>query len=301
MNTPLICFQNITKTYESFYALDSFSTELESGVIGLLGHNGAGKSTLLRILTQIYQPTSGKILIDHEELQPKHRNLFGYLPEDKGLYQDISLIDQLLYFATLKGVDSTTARARIDEWLEKFMLTDYRNKKIQHMSKGMQQKAQFIASIIHEPPVVVLDEPLSGLDPVNAQVINDYILQAKARGQMILFSTHRMEQAEDIADRIIMINQGKKVIDGDIRTVKKQHFEDKWGFGSSHMDELQEFLNTRQGLVIIETDIKNHIIYVTGSETAARDALSSIPTKIEITEFRKIFPSLQEIFIQYAS
>jgi ABC-2 type transport system ATP-binding protein len=297
-----IQIQNLTKQYGKFLALDDFSSEIsENQIVGLLGPNGAGKSTFLRMLVQIYTPTSGQILIENEKLLPHHRHLFGYLPEDKGLYQDVSLIDQLKYIAELKGLNTQKAHKESYFWLEKFKLQEYAKKRIQSLSKGMQQKIQFITAVIHNPKVVILDEPLSGLDPVNSQIINEYILEAKERGQLVIFSTHRMEQAQELCNSILMINKGKKVLDGDLQEIKKAHFKDTYLVKFSNQIKTLEYLQKHPQVEILEQNREQNEFQIKLNKIDINKITQDLCQLSNLQQVQTLYPSINQIFIQYVS
>jgi ABC-2 type transport system ATP-binding protein len=222
--------QNLSKSYQDKVALDQVNFVIPKGSIyGLLGPNGAGKTTLIRIINRIIQADTGKVLFDGEELSEKHLSRIGYLPEERGLYKKMKVKEQLKYFASLRNYEN--ARKDIDEWLEKFSLTEWANKKVEELSKGMQQKVQFINAVLHQPEFIILDEPFSGFDPVNVALVIKEIRRLNANGSTILYSTHRMESVEELCDDIMMINDAKKVVDGNVFDVKKQFKDDSWKVG----------------------------------------------------------------------
>jgi ABC-2 type transport system ATP-binding protein len=212
---------NVSKRYTNHLALDEVSIRIPEGsIFGLLGPNGAGKTTLIRIINQIINADGGDISIFGEKLQEKHVGTIGYLPEERGLYKKLKVGDQLLYLAQLKGLSRAEAFEKSKVWVKKFEITDWWNKKVEDLSKGMAQKVQFISTVMHEPKLIILDEPFSGFDPVNAQLITEEILQLRERGCTIIFSTHRMESVEDLCDHIALINRSKKVLEGSKKQVK---------------------------------------------------------------------------------
>jgi ABC-2 type transport system ATP-binding protein len=216
--------KGVTKRYSEHTALDQVSVTIpEKTIYGLLGPNGAGKTTLIRIINQIINKDAGEIRVFGELLHEKHIEIIGYLPEERGLYKKMKVGDQLLYLAQLKGLSRSEALARIKVWLEKFQIKDWWHKKVEDLSKGMAQKVQFISTVLHEPKLIILDEPFSGFDPVNAQLITDEILQLKERGCTIIFSTHRMETVESLCDHIAMINKSKKVLEGSKKEIKDSY------------------------------------------------------------------------------
>jgi ABC-2 type transport system ATP-binding protein len=215
---------DVTKVYSEHKALDHVSITIpEKTIYGLLGPNGAGKTTLIRIINQIINADSGEILIFGEKLKEKHIEIIGYLPEERGLYKKMKVGEQLLYLAQLKGLSRHDAMARIKVWLEKFEIKDWWHKKVEDLSKGMAQKVQFISTVLHEPRLIILDEPFSGFDPVNAQLITEKILELKENGSTIIFSTHRMETVESLCDHIALINKSKKILEGPKKQVKENY------------------------------------------------------------------------------
>lgn len=215
---------NITKRYTHHVALDNVSLSIpEKTIFGLLGPNGAGKTTLIRIINQIINADSGEITLFGEKLQEKHIGKIGYLPEERGLYKKLKVGEQLIYLAQLKGLSKKEATEKSKAWMQKFETVDWWGKKVEDLSKGMAQKVQFISTVMHEPRLIILDEPFSGFDPVNAQVITREILELKDKGCTIIFSTHRMETVEDLCDHIVMINKSQKVLEGSKREVKENY------------------------------------------------------------------------------
>jgi ABC-2 type transport system ATP-binding protein len=215
--------KEVSKRYAAHTALDKVTISIpEKTIFGLLGPNGAGKTTLIRIINQIINSDEGEIIMFGEKLKPGHVENIGYLPEERGLYKKMTVGDQLLYLAQLKGLSKKDALAKIKIWLEKFGIKDWWNKKVEDLSKGMAQKIQFISTVMHEPKLIILDEPFSGFDPVNAQLITEKILELKENGSTIIFSTHRMETVESLCDHIALINRSKKILEGPKKQVKEQ-------------------------------------------------------------------------------
>lgn len=215
--------KDVSKQYSQHKALDNVSVNIpEKTIFGLLGPNGAGKTTLIRIINQIINADGGEILVFGEKLKPQHIEIIGYLPEERGLYKKMKVGDQLLYLAQLKGLSRHDALAKIKVWFEKFEIKDWWHKKVEDLSKGMAQKVQFISTVLHEPRLIILDEPFSGFDPVNAQLITEKILELKENGSTIIFSTHRMETVEALCDHIALINKSKKILEGPKKQVKEQ-------------------------------------------------------------------------------
>src|ERR1700756_3689382 len=225
----MLSIRHIEKQYAGHKALSDVSLEVESGqIFGLLGPNGAGKTSLIRIINQITAPDSGEIYFNGEKLNQSHIERIGYLPEERGLYKKMEIGEQMIYLARLKGLSRDEAIRRLKIWFEKLGMETWWKKKIEELSKGMQQKAQFVATVLHEPDLLILDEPFSGFDPVNAELIKDEILELNKKGATILFSTHRMESVEELCDSIALIHQSKKILDGKIKTIKEAYRNDTY-------------------------------------------------------------------------
>ena len=220
----ILSIRNVVKRYDKHTAVDHVTFDIPKGsVFGMLGPNGAGKTSLIRMITTITAPDEGEILLDGRHLDDRSPEQIGYMPEERGLYKKMKVGEQLLYLAQLKGLPEAEARREIDIWLEKFDIKSWWNKKIEELSKGMQQKIQFITTVVHKPRLLILDEPFTGLDPINTNLIKDEIAQLNASGTSIIFSTHRMEQVGEMCDYIVLINQGKNVLYGDVKTIKNQY------------------------------------------------------------------------------
>jgi ABC-2 type transport system ATP-binding protein len=215
--------QAVSKTFGRFKAVDELSFNVPKGIVfGLLGPNGAGKTTTIRMIMNITAPDSGQIRVLGAPMSRQTQNRIGYLPEERGLYRKMKVIDQLYFLAAIKEVSRETAKARISEWLDKMELRPWLNKKVDELSKGMQQKVQFIATIVHDPEILILDEVFSGLDPINTGLIKDYLVDFRKRGKTIIFSTHVLEQAEKLCDEICLVSKSKKILEGELKTLKKQ-------------------------------------------------------------------------------
>ena len=218
----VIDVQNISKHFDKAKAVDQVSFQVESGkIFGLLGPNGAGKTTTLRMINHILNPDTGTITINGRPVNPTTQQRIGYLPEERGLYKKMKVFDQLMYLAQLKGLSASEAKTAIDFWLDRFEASTWKKKKIAELSKGMSQKIQFIATVAHDPDIYVFDEPFSGLDPMNSEMLKNVILEEKAKGKTILFSTHRMEQVEQMCDDICLFSKGNAILKGDLREIKK--------------------------------------------------------------------------------
>jgi ABC-2 type transport system ATP-binding protein len=295
----MLKIKNISKSFGNSLIIPNFSAELQTGkIIGFLGPNGAGKTTIIRMLVQILQPDSGQIFFENSIFERKHLGKIGYMPEEKGLYPNMQVKDQLLYLGKLHGINEVELLKSIDEWLEKFDMTQYATKKVSQLSKGNAQKIQFISTVLHNPDFIILDEPLSGLDPVNAQLINQSILEFHNAGKTVLFSTHRMEQAEELCDQVIFLNKGEKIIDDTPMNLKYQYQNNEIEIGFSKNEELVNGLKTEFSELIISTTPNVVIMKMQDSKT-----LSSLMGYISLHNFdvdyiKKRLPTLNEIFIK---
>ena len=292
----IIKVENIFKSFGNYNAVNDISFNVESGkIFGMLGPNGAGKTTTIRMITNIIFPDKGNILIKNEKAGPLHQNIIAYLPEERGLYKKLKVIEQLIYFAQLKGISKHDAIDRAKYWLVKMGAAGWENKKIQELSKGMQQKVQFISTMLHDPEIVILDEPFSGFDPINTELLKSIIIEMKNAGKTIILSTHVMEQVEQMCDDIILINKGKAVLSGDVRNIKKSYGKDtilvEFDGDDSFIDDIP---NTR-----ILSRTQNRVEFkLENSSLSTKDILSIIMNKAEIFNFAKVEPSLHEIFIE---
>jgi ABC-2 type transport system ATP-binding protein len=289
--------KNITTRYANHPALDSVSITIpEKSIYGLLGPNGAGKTTLIRIINQIINSDSGNISVFGQSLQPKHVEIIGYLPEERGLYKKMKVGDQLLYLAQLKGLSRKDALAKIKIWLDKFEIRDWWHKKVEDLSKGMAQKVQFISTVMHEPKLIILDEPFSGFDPVNAQLITEQILELKEKGSTIIFSTHRMETVESLCDHIALINKSKKILEGPKKQVKDQFRSNTF---IEHRGNHFSLPAERYELIKQET-IEENLFSTTLKAKEGIKGNQVIRDIIDITEvhsFQEKIPSMADIFI----
>jgi ABC-2 type transport system ATP-binding protein len=291
----ILSLKNLNKSYGSFKANDNISFEVPEGsIFGLLGPNGAGKSTLIRIITNIIAADSGSITIAGEDFRKAHHELIGYMPEERGLYKKMKVGEHLVYLARLKNLNSKTAKEKINFWMERLNITGWWDKRIEELSKGMQQKIQFIATIIHDPKLLILDEPFSGLDPINSNLIKDEIYRLKQNGTSIIFSTHRMEQVEEICEKIVLVNQGKVVLDGNIKDIK--HRFKKHKFSVQYAGEVPDELLS--GKFNILSKNPREIIIQTDERASPNDLLRILLEKqIEIHAFNELLPSINDIFI----
>jgi ABC-2 type transport system ATP-binding protein len=287
----------ITKRYSNHLALSDVSISVpERSIYGLLGPNGAGKTTLIRIVNQIINADSGEIRLFGEQLKPDHIGVIGYLPEERGLYKKLKVGEQLIYLARLKGLSHHDASARIKMWLEKFEIKDWWHKKVEDLSKGMAQKVQFISTVMHEPRLIILDEPFSGFDPVNAQLITAEILQLRERGSTVIFSTHRMETVEDLCDHIALIDKSKRILEGTKKSVKEQFRTNT--FSVTHRGTFQfngdGFELTRQRQVEDDFFHSEVRMRATGSPNSLIQELTRLT---EVHAFTEKVPTMSEIFI----
>jgi ABC-2 type transport system ATP-binding protein len=290
--------KNVSKRYTNHTALDSVSITIpEKSIYGLLGPNGAGKTTLIRIINQIINSDGGEISIFGERLSPKHVEIIGYLPEERGLYKKMKIGDQLLYLAQLKGLSRSDAHTRIKTWLDKFEIRDWWNKKVEDLSKGMAQKVQFISTVMHEPKLIILDEPFSGFDPVNAQLITEQILGLKERGSTIIFSTHRMETVESLCDHIALINKSKKILEGPKKQVKAQYKTNTFIVehrGNHFSLPLEKYEIVKQE--ILEDDLYSTTLKV-ANNIKGNQVIREIIDLTEVHSFQEKIPSMADIFI----
>jgi ABC-2 type transport system ATP-binding protein len=287
---------NLKKYYATQKAVDDISFSIEQGsIFGLLGPNGAGKTTLLRMITGIFYPDSGDILFDGKKFDPTADIVkIGYMPEERGLYKKMKIGEQALYLAQLKGLSKADAMEKIRFWFKRLEMESWWNKKVEDLSKGMSQKLQFVTTVLHEPKLIILDEPFSGLDPVNANLIKDEIYGLSQRGCTVIFSTHRMEQVEEICDHIVLVNMGKKILDGTVSNVKQQFKENKFSI------VLQQVPANVSGTSFELVDQKaNQLVVKIKDGFRSNDVLRHfLAQDITIEGFNEILPSLNDIFIR---
>ncbi len=293
----LLELENISKSYQNKQALKPLSLSIPRGsVYGLLGPNGAGKTTLIRIITHITGPDTGTMRFNGKPGHPDDVRRMGYMPEERGLYKKMTVWDQLLFFARLKGLSGAEAEKRIVHWLRKLEMVDWAKKKVEELSKGMAQKVQFIATVIHEPEFLILDEPFSGFDPVNADIIKQEILELRDKGVTILFSTHRMESVEEMCDAICLIHQSEKVLDGSIRDIRKQFRSRRYRIVTK--DPYQ----TNLPMITAEPAGQNNdghpAAHINLPETMSyRELLNDILNQTELIAFEEFVPSVHDIFV----
>lgn len=296
--------QSVSKTYGNYKALNNVSISVPKGVIfGLLGPNGAGKTSLIRIINQITIPDSGTILLDGEPLQQHHIKDIGYLPEERGLYKSMKVGEQALYLAQLKGIPKTLAKKRLKEWFERLEIGNWWNKKIQELSKGMAQKIQFIVTVLHEPKLLIFDEPFSGFDPINANLIKNEILRLKNNGATVIFSTHRMESVEELCDHIALINKSNKILDGELNAIQKQFKTNTYQVGINTTNNLALKQELAQHFIIEDADFKTinkelKLNIKLSEPNTSKDLLNHLNSKGEVTHFIELIPSVNDIFIQ---
>lgn len=291
----ILSVQHVVKTYGTYRAVNDVSLEVPAGtVFGMLGPNGAGKTSLIRMITTITAPDEGKIFLDGELLNSRSPEKVGYMPEERGLYKKMKVGEQLLYLAQLKGLTEKQAKDAIDYWLNRFEITDWWEKKVEDLSKGMQQKIQFIATILHRPRLLILDEPFTGLDPINTNLIKDEIRLLNESGISIIFSTHRMEQVEEMCNHIVLINKGKNVLYGEVQAIKKQYKQNLF------VVELDGVLpdGVQIPFPVLKQE-KGAYTFKLNREEESSDLLRFfLQQPARIVRFEEILPSFNEIFIQ---
>jgi len=290
----VIDVQNVSKHFGKATAVNQVSFGVEKGqIFGLLGPNGAGKTTTIRMINHILNPDTGSISILGEAVSPKSQERIGYLPEERGLYKKMKVFDQLMYLAQLKGLSYMAAKTAIEFWLDRFEASSWKKKEVSELSKGMSQKIQFIATVAHDPEIYIFDEPFSGLDPINSEMLKEVILGEKKRGKTILFSTHRMEQVEQMCDDICLFNQGKAVLQGNLQSIKQS-----FGNNTVLLDFIgdSKFLNQLEGVRI--NNRSTNFAEIRLLEGASPQHILEIAMKqAEIQRFEIVQPSLQDIFI----
>ena len=296
--------EHIRKTYDSGkkIALDDFSIEVPTASIyGLLGPNGAGKTSFIRIVNQITQPDSGVLYINNETLQPKHIQDIGYMPEERGLYKNMTVGDQLLYFGELKGMSKNDALNEAKKWFDVLNIDQWWKKKLSELSKGMAQKIQFVVTVLHRPKLLILDEPFSGFDPVNANLIKDQILRLKEEGTTIILSTHRMESVEEMCDSVALINHSKKIIDGKVFEVREQFKKNIFNISISDFNK-EMFENFKSQNTLENIFEKDHLLTFDLKNVGSQNEIVSELLKIgNLKSFDEKIPSMNEVFISAVS
>jgi ABC-2 type transport system ATP-binding protein len=302
MNNILVA-RNVTKKYGNQMALNNVSLVIpKNSIYGLLGPNGAGKTTLIRIINQITYPDSGEVIFDGELLQPRHIALIGYLPEERGLYKSMKVGEQALYLAQLKGLSKADANLKLKYWFDKLEIGDWWNKKVQELSKGMAQKIQFIVTVLHEPKLLIFDEPFSGFDPINANIIKDEIIKLKEKGTSIIFSTHRMESVEELCEYIALLHNAEKILDGRLEDIKKEYKNNMFRVGLE-MENGENFLKLISDKFDISSsnyDYKRKQLDFTVQLPTddTRVFLALVSAEASINNFIETIPSANDIFIQ---
>ena len=290
----ILSLKGVSKQYQNYMAVDNLSFDVPSGsIFGMLGPNGAGKTSTIRIITGITGADSGTIYFDGEKWKRSFIQQIGYMPEERGLYKKMKVAEHLEYLAQLRGMSKGDAQREIKMWFEKFDIKDWWSKKIEELSKGMQQKVQFIATVVHKPKLLILDEPFSGLDPINSNLLKDEISELKKSGTTIIFSTHRMEQVEEICDQIVLINKGKVILNGGVREIKE---ENKKNLFSVSLDKNSP-LPTFNGVEVLEHNNEEYKLKLDGS-ISTNDLLKELIQRgLVIKSFHEILPTLNDIFI----
>lgn len=294
---PILQVTGLNKAYSSHKALDNFTLTIpKNSIFGLLGPNGAGKTTFIRLITQITKPDSGTILFNNEPIKANDINLIGYMPEERGLYKKMDVGEQAVYLAQLKGLTRPDAIKKLKYWFEKFEITQWWNKKIEELSKGMQQKVQFIVTIVHEPLLIILDEPFSGFDPINADLIKDELLNLRKNGTTIILSTHRMESVEELCTDIALINKFRLLLSGSIKDIIQRNSDNTFSIeyiGNDisnellHYNVLKNEMVDNHGQLIVKLDNEN-----------LNPLLSALLPKVKITAVKEVIPSMNEIFVK---
>ncbi len=302
MNSILVT-NEVTKHFGSYTALNKVSLEIpKNSIYGLLGPNGAGKTTLIRIINQITFPDSGSVIFDGEPLAPHHIATIGYLPEERGLYKSMKVGEQAVYLARLKGLSKLEAKKRLKFWFDRLDIGDWWNKKIQELSKGMAQKIQFIVTVLHEPKLLIFDEPFSGFDPINANLIKDEILRLRDQGTSIIFSTHRMESVEELCEYIALIHESEKILDGKLTDIKKEYKNNRFAIGLStpHGETLQQQLYSKFDVSDFDFNPNesqmNFTVQLPSDDS--KGLLHYLTTLGNINHFEEKIPSANEIFIR---
>lgn len=296
----------VVKQYGDYTALNEVSLTVPKGSIyGLLGPNGAGKTSLIRIINQITMPDSGEIILDGEKLNPSHVHSIGYMPEERGLYKTMRVGEQCLYLAQLKGLTKAEAKRELDYWFDRLEIQGWWNKKVQELSKGMAQKVQFVVTVLHKPKLLILDEPFSGFDPVNANLIKDEIIELNKQGTSVIFSTHRMESVEEMCDYIALIHKSNKLIEGKLTDVKKQFRTNNYEVGilSDNIEGLMYDLS--QKFTLAQTDFKSLNdelkLEINLGNATPNELLNTLVQRGQVTHFVEKIPTVNDIFIQTVS
>ncbi|WP_417588986.1 ABC transporter ATP-binding protein [Owenweeksia hongkongensis] len=292
----ILSIREVSKYYGSYAALNKVSIEIpKASIFGLLGPNGAGKTSLIRIINQITAPDSGEVLLDGKALKPADIARIGYLPEERGLYPKMKVGEQLLYLARLKDLDKQEAIKRIKDWSERFEIESWYNKNIEELSKGMAQKVQFISTVIHQPDLLIFDEPFTGFDPINTNLIKSEIRRLRDEGATIIFSTHRMESVEEICDEIALINKGNKILEGRIKPIKKEFATNIF---EAELENYTAFSNLNTAEILQQKEVDGHLSLRLSAKAEANDLAQELMQFGKLTLFKEEVPSLNDIFIQ---
>jgi len=294
---PILELQHLRKYFATQKAVDDISLSIDKGqIFGLLGPNGAGKTTLIRMITGIFYPDEGQIIFDGKKFDPLNDiGQIGYMPEERGLYKKMKIGEQTLYLAQLKGLSKAEATRKIKEWFVRFDMLTWWNKKVEDLSKGMSQKLQFVTTVLHDPKLIILDEPFSGLDPVNTNLIKDEIYNLAKKGATVIFSTHRMEQVEEICDHIVLVNKGKKILDGTVRNVKQDFKENLFNVG---VDQMPAALNGNAPFEILRHRDLSYVVRIKENNKPNDVLQYLLQHGGNIHSFNEILPSLNDIFIR---
>lgn len=295
MSENILQVKNVTKSFGDYKASNDITFSVEKGkIFGLLGPNGAGKTTMIRMLTNIYVPDSGSITLFGQSVGSNQQNNIGYLPEERGLFKKMKVLEQLVYFGQLKGMSKKDASNSARQWLIKLDAADYATKKVQDLSKGMSQKVQFVATLLHNPEFIILDEPFSGFDPINAELFKDIVLELRNKGATIILSTHIMHQVEQLCDDICLINKGKLLLSGNVREIKKS-------YGKNTVNIIfegnKEFLNKLDEIEVLNSTDSSAEFKIKDSSKTPNSILSEIIKYVQVYKFEIDEPSLNEIFI----
>ena len=296
----LFVVENVSKHFSNHTALDSVSIEIpKQGIFGLLGPNGAGKTTLIRIINQITAPDSGKLFFNGEKLNPDHISQIGYLPEERGLYKKMKVGEQAIYLAQLKGLSRSETIIRLRYWFEKFEIASWWDKKVEELSKGMQQKIQFIVTILHEPKLLIFDEPFSGFDPINVNLLKEEILNLRDNGATIIFSTHNMDSVEELCDHIALINNSKKILDGNVDDIRNAYNDNTFELLYTGFDaDLRSILNANFNILEQSEDQGKQFAKVKIEKGRSNDLLEAVIPHLQIHSFEELIPSMNDIFIR---
>jgi len=303
MKPALLQIDNLTKTYQGFKALDDFSVQIpQASIYGLLGPNGAGKTTLIRILNQIIYADNGTILFNGHPLNAEDVSQIGYLPEERGLYRNMKIGEQLVYLATLKGMSVEQAKAQLSFWFEKFQIQSWIDKKVSGLSKGMAQKVQFISTVLHRPKLLILDEPFSGFDPVNAEVIKNEIIELKNNGTTVILSTHRMESVQELCDRICLIHQSKKILEGEVYDLQQQAKDRVYHIRlqiNENRPSLEKFISSCEAIFDVNFTGENKVdLKLNYADQDADAILKDLLSTSSLLHLEDQIPSVQELFVR---